>query len=164
MRTLLICLALFATFNANATTEEEVIKTFPRPALRLPAFDGTLLGFDRGEWGGQLVFLDQKGQSTVIHTGNVNGMAKAGDHVLLFSGLEHLTSNSGSIFELVRGESGVPTLRPLLTLEGDPYKIQHADGGTVRFRVSAGRDKQGQWVQRCKSIDADLRLTDIDCL
>jgi hypothetical protein len=165
MRPLLFSLVLFASFNTHAATEEDVIKTVPRfsQQFRLPLSDGTLLGFDAGEWGGRLIFLDRQGQATLINQENVNGLAKAGAHVLVFSGLDHLGGNTGSILELIRDKNGVPTVRPLLALQGTPLAIQQVDGETVLFRVGGGRDKQGKFIYSCKLIGADLQVADIAC-
>ena len=165
MRHILFSLILFASFNAHAATEEDVIKSVPRfsQQFRLPLSGGTLLGFDAGEWGGRLIFLDQQGQTTLINEDNVSGLAKVGAHVLVFSGLAHMSMNTGSIAELIRDKNGVPTVRPLLTLPGTPLQIQQADEETVLFQVSGGRDDQGKFIYSCKSIGADLQVVDIVC-
>ena len=165
MRHILFSLILLVSFNAHAATEEDVINSVPRFSrqFRLPLSDGTLLGFDAGEWGGRLIFLDKQGQATLINEKNVSGLAKAGAHVLVFSGLAHMSMKTGSIAELIRDKNGVPTVRPLLALPGTPLQIQQADGETVLFQVSGGRDDQGKFIYSCKSIGADLQVVDIVC-
>jgi hypothetical protein len=122
-RVLIAVLASCFSCCALADTEEDVIKSMsynPKIKLvhKLAAFDGLLLGFDGGEWGGALIFLGKQGRATKVYDSNIRGIVTAGHRILVFSGLAHMGSNEGKIVELNQVASDPPSARELVVLEG----------------------------------------------
>ena len=66
--------------------------------------DGRLIGVDRGEWGGRLVFIPHRNDGKVIHikNGNIKSILKFKDKLYFFEGLAHLTQNGGALYQLTR--------------------------------------------------------------
>ncbi|MFC0682572.1 HEAT repeat domain-containing protein [Lysobacter korlensis] len=123
------------TERAKAPTTE---MTVPDVALRLD--DGWLVGTSEGEWGGDLVFVQDGNRTKVIATHNVTGIHRLGSRVVVLSGLAHLTANRGAAFELVRKDKdwrlqpwrGLPAapLGNSMTASGE-LLVQTAGGGTL---------------------------------
>jgi HEAT repeat protein len=113
-------------------------KQVPNAALQVP--DGWLLGGDRGEWGGELVFLDRGGRQTTLVDGNIDGVARLGTRIVAVGGLAHLTSNRGLAYEVARDAKGRWSARPWRVLPGAPWGsarrldgswLLDTNGGTV---------------------------------
>ena len=119
---------------------------------KLPAFDGLLLGFDGGEWGGALIFLDKQGRATKVYAGNIKGIVTAGSRTLLFSGLAHMGGNEGKIVEITQTASAPPAARELVALQGEPSAVRQVDEQTVAFQVFTGFDREGKMTYVCKSF------------
>lgn len=113
-------------------------KQVPDAALQVP--DGWLLGGDRGEWGGELVFLDRAGRQKTLIDGNIRGIARLGPRIVAVGGLAHLSSNRGRVYEVARDEKGRWSARPWRVLPGAPSGsslrpdgrwVLDTNGGTV---------------------------------
>ena len=63
---------------------------------------GTLLGINRGEWGGQLTFKpeDTAKKTIEIKRGNIKFIFTFKDKIYFIEGLAHMLTSEGSIFEL----------------------------------------------------------------
>ena len=68
--------------------------------LRTP--DGTFLGRDRGEWGGQLLFQPAGKQTTPapLKEGNIRLIFQANDRVYFIEGLAHMGLNAGALYQV----------------------------------------------------------------
>ena len=156
-RILISILASCFSCCALADTEADVIKSMsynPKIKLlhKLAAFDGLLLGFDGGEWGGALIFLDKQGRATKVYDSNVKGIVTAGHQILVFSGLAHMGGNEGKIVELNQVANDPPSARELVTLEGEPSAVRQVDEQAVAFQVFTGFDRDGKMTYACKSF------------
>jgi len=157
-RVLIAVLASCFSCCALADTEVDVIKSMsyynPKIKLvhKLAAFDGLLLGFDGGEWGGALIFLDKQGRATKVYDSNIRGIVTAGHRILVFSGLAYMGSNEGKIVELNQVASDPPSARELVVLEGEPSAVRQVDEQTVVFQVFTGFDRDGKMTYACKSF------------
>ena len=64
--------------------------------------DGWMVGLDRGEWGGNLNWIDSEGNRTVLLDTNVTSLVRNGTEVFVLSGLSHLSHSSGGIYLAAR--------------------------------------------------------------
>jgi len=65
--------------------------------------NGTLIGFDGGEWGGRLIykpFDNRKKEITVIEKGNIKHLYQLDNKIYFIVGIAHLGLSKGAIFEL----------------------------------------------------------------
>lgn len=85
--------------------------------------DGTMVGRDAGEWGGDLHFISHDGVATRLLNANVLGLKKVDDAVLVFTGLAHLGINEGELVRVQRDHAGWHAT-PLVTLPEAPYGIR----------------------------------------
>jgi hypothetical protein len=82
--------------------------------------NGWLLGFDQGEWGGGLWFVDTNGIATQLHKSNVQGLVETSRGVMIFSGLAHMTLDGGEVLIAPYPIAADTTLHPLAPLDGAP--------------------------------------------
>ena len=90
------------------------------PDVALKVTDGWLVGSNRGEWGGELVHLAINGEQNIILEQNIEDIYKLGDKYIVTTGLAHLFSNRGQIYELYKDKGSAWNSRPWLKLPGSP--------------------------------------------
>jgi HEAT repeat protein len=93
--------------------------------------NGLLLGGDRGEWGGELVYQDEKGATSVLLEQNIHAIHRMPFGVVATVGLAHLTMNSGYLYLVTRGPDGKPNARPWNVLPGAPMKSGVLENGDL---------------------------------
>ncbi len=109
------------------------------PLYELHAFGGELMGDDRGEWGGELMFRDQHGALHRMLGKNVHGILQMPFGVVVFTGLAHLGLDEGQIYLVSPGANGAPTATPFRSLAGAPSEVTRTVSGEVVFKVDSGR-------------------------
>ena len=68
------------------------------PHVALPVDNGWLLGSDRGEWGGSLVFKSNSGEQQNIIDDNIKDIYKYPYGYIVTAGLGHMALSRGSIY------------------------------------------------------------------
>lgn len=61
---------------------------------------GEYIGSDEGEWGGELVFIDQSGSRSTIINGNILSIVPNEKSIYVLTGLNHLGLNTGTVFSI----------------------------------------------------------------
>lgn len=134
------------------------------PQHTLVAFGGTLLGHDRGEWGGRLAFRDADGRVSEIFRENVRAILPHDQGVVVFTGLSHLGTNEGFIHLLRPDPERGFTVDGMHMLDGEPQRIRpDAQTGAIRFQVFTGRMDMrrggGDWIYLCRNLESNGRLS-----
>lgn len=116
---------------------ERVLRT---PDIALKVKDGWFAGSDRGEWGGDLVFIPTEGKAIKILDFNVEDIYSFGSHLIALSGLAHMSMNNGMIHKIYR-KGNEWHAEPWINLPGAPHTswlvetgellINTVDGGSV---------------------------------
>lgn len=135
----------------NMVEKREKVSHTPVVGLRVSG--GWLLGGDRGEWGGELVFKGDKQQSGKIFEENVEGLFRLGGRTIAVTGLAHLGLNDGMIYELNFVE-GKWSASPWRALPGAPRRSGKLKNGEVMVATYGG----GIIIL---SEDGGLRMADI---
>ncbi len=120
----------------NIVENREEIKQVPRVALRVG--DGWLAGSNRGEWGGELVYIADNGNVTEIINSNIEDIYKLGDRYIAITGLAHLTMNNGMIYELFQAADGNWRAKEWLALPGSPRTSWFVETGEILINTSGG--------------------------
>lgn len=105
------------------------------PDHMLAAFDGQLLGGDRGEWGGELVFRDK---DAVIHRmleHNVRAIIRMPFGIAVFTGLAHMGMSKGAIYVVAQERGQLPRASLLHGLSGAPSDIKWTVDNDLVFTV-----------------------------
>lgn len=125
--------------NASNIVEfREQIEQTPDVAYRVEG--GWLLGSNRGEWGGELVYSGDDGTFQEIRSDNIEDIYRLGERYIATSGLAHLTSNYGAVFEVFRKDDRQWQARIWRTLPGAPLASWITLSGDLLIdTVSGGR-------------------------
>lgn len=142
------------------------IKQIPNYAMRFSG--GILMGGDRGEWGGELMFRDGGGADHRLLEENVKGIFKNATGAFVITGLAHLGINEGAIYDLEPTDSrGVPQPRLIHKLIGSPQRILRVPGNVIEIRVDVWENRQSgdpsQPVPRCYALGTNKSLAEIPC-
>jgi len=88
--------------NVNINTERMV-----RGVYRLETDNGTMMGTNRGEWGGELIFKNDTLEYTILNE-NICGIINYNNGIYVLTGLSHLGISEGRIvkLELINGKWG----------------------------------------------------------
>ncbi|MFD0751572.1 hypothetical protein ACFQZS_15575 [Mucilaginibacter calamicampi] len=75
--------------------------------------NGTLVGIDNGEWGGQLLFKpnDGKKKNIEVHKGNIKFIFRYRDKIYFIESLAHLSISEGALFQLIPAKNGFSTTK-----------------------------------------------------
>lgn len=95
--------AVIEVNGRNMQQHREPVREPPAVALKVPG--GWLAGANRGEWGGELMFLPDDGAPVKLFDGNVEDIYAFGDGWIATTGLAHLTMNEGAVLA-VRRDAG----------------------------------------------------------
>lgn len=121
-----LVLALIAASTAHASE------------VSVPAFGGHLLGTDRGEWIGELAFVDPDGTRQVLLRDNVFGISSNGTDAFVIVGLAHGSENRGAVHRLARATDGTLEFREVIPLVGSPSQVRTYSDGSADFLVFEG--------------------------
>lgn len=135
------------------------------PAYALAAYDGLLLGADRGEWGGELLFRGRKGEIHRVLERNVHGIFEMPFGIVVFTGLAHMNSNKGAIYMVNRNRGEDISANIFRTLPGAPRDVFRTESGDVVFRVSTGefRDASREETLDCYLLKKDGTIEALPC-
>jgi len=143
----------------------KVIQAIPDYAL--PAYGGLLLGGDRGEWGGELVFRKQNESIQPVLEKNVHGIFQMPFGIVVFTGLAHMGINEGSIYRVSSSSNGTISVTVLHDLPGAPSDVFRTTANDLVFRVISGKfEKQGAFsvpVKDCYLLDKSGALKPLRC-
>jgi len=137
--------------GGTAERHEHPVKQKPNAALELE--EGWFLGGNRGEWGGELAFVDRRGRQAIVLDDNVAAIARVGQRIVAVSGLAHLFMNHGIVREIAKDAQGRWSTRPWRVLPGSPSQATSLSDGRLWIRTNAGD----------VALSADGRLSMIAC-
>lgn len=119
----------------NMVEHRKEIQEVPHVALRVDG--GWLVGGNRGEWGGELVFIDDAGASSKLLEENVEDIHRLGDRIVALTGLAHLSMNEGKVIEVER-VGGHWKTRMWRALPGAPQGSWLAGTGEILVDTAGG--------------------------
>lgn len=122
--------------TADAVRRERAITQTPHVALR--AERGWLVGGDRGEWGGELVWIGDDGLRRTILAQNIKDIHRLGDRIVATSGIAHLMLNAGAVHEIAPGDDGQWRARPWRILPGTPIESGMTPSGELLVNTLIG--------------------------
>ncbi|MBL8298624.1 MAG: transposase [Rhodanobacteraceae bacterium] len=140
----------------SSTSEEAEPSTVPhRATLGIRYRDGWLLGDHRGEWGGEVVFVPNKGEPyVVIDSGPIDFFAMPFGTIAL-AGYAHMSEDDGYVY-LIGNEDGRVRARRLHGLPGQPRAAYRQKSGALLIRT-----KQGDVLLSATGELAPVRCTGI---
>ncbi|MFC0513602.1 hypothetical protein ACFFGT_05295 [Mucilaginibacter angelicae] len=90
----------FGVSIVNGKLDIKKVNEVNKSVLKIPS--GTLIGVNRGEWGGQLTFKpsDTTKKNIDIKEGNIKFIFKLENKIYFIEGLAHMSYSGGALFEL----------------------------------------------------------------
>lgn len=120
------------TMVEHRTVQREV------PVVALRVAGGWLAGSNRGEWGGEVMFMPDRGNPYHVTDGNIVDIHRLGDRIVATMGLAHMFTNLGQVMELATDAQGRWQARPWRTLPGAPGDVELVAGPQLLFDANAG--------------------------
>jgi hypothetical protein len=115
-----------------------VNKTTTKPSCGIKVPNGFLLGSDRGEWGGELVFTDGASAAVRVIEDNVRGIHQMPFGIVATTGLAHLMLNHGMIYLVEVPASGKPKATKWKSLPGAPRQSGIMADGRLFISCNGG--------------------------
>jgi hypothetical protein len=115
----------------QATTIEQ------SPHVAVKMGDGWLTGSNRGEWGGELVFVDANGKPEILLNDNIHDIYQSNNGTIVVAGLSHLVSSSGRIYLVTKNGSSID-YRILFGLDAAPEESWMTDSKEIYINTSYG--------------------------
>lgn len=115
---------------------ELVRRDIPAPVVYNTPY-GYLAGDSRGEFGGELVFVDHKGQVSIIASINLEDIYRFSFGYVVTEGLAHLSFDTGML-HLITFNEGKPEIAPLYGLLGSPQASQKLMNGDLLIKSRMG--------------------------
>lgn len=112
------------------------IREVPHVAVRVE--DGWIVGTNRGEWGGEIAFVPDKGDARTLARENVRDLHRVGDRIVATTGIAHLSLNQGGVFEVRRGDGGKWRATPWVSLPFVPDSAWPTQDGELWVNVGGG--------------------------
>ena len=128
----------------------------------LPAFDGKLLGTDKGEWIGSLMHQNEVGKIHTLLNENVHGIIQNKAGIFVFTGLSHLSINDGYIYTVTQGQDRAMITKPLGRLPGAPSQVRQLPDGSTTFLVYVGFKNDSPYYE-CYSLTGKIVSRSLDC-
>jgi hypothetical protein len=108
------------------------------PDVGIKVDDGYLVGFDQGEFGGGLVFVDLAGNQSRPLCGNTQGICHLGSDIVAATGVAHLSTNIGILYKVAKGDNGVWQATRWKALPGAPGESGILANGNLCIVCSGG--------------------------
>ncbi|NBD95317.1 MAG: hypothetical protein GVY11_02425 [Gammaproteobacteria bacterium] len=134
---LLRMLSYSSEFAGDATVRRHDQPLVPGLALRVDG--GWLTGSDRGEWGGELVFIDRSGRARVLVRENVQDIHRLGrDKYIAVTGLGHMLTSRGMLYRVQKTPGESWAAERWRRLPGAPVSSALTQGGDVLVSTRRG--------------------------
>ena len=130
--------AVIEVNEGNIMAVRTEIDVVPDVALRVS--NGWIVGNDRGEWGGELMYLDSEGNNYMILNENVQDVHRLGTKLIVIAGLAHLFTNNGIIWILSQDGESIWQAKPWRALPGAPMWSRKTESGEVLISTLGGGD------------------------
>ena len=168
MRSLVLLLLVLCCGCSDRAQEQRPVL----PALRtvkadfvLPAFGGKLLGTDHGEFVGELLFQDADGGLERVLHENVHGIVENKSGIFVFTGLRHLHTNVGYIYEISLTANNDVVANRLGRIPGAPSNVTWHSNGSTTFLVATNRQNpNGGLVHECYELVGKVVNPSFSCV
>ncbi len=118
--------------SIRITDHQAAITRPPRHEIRLDTPAGTLVGDDRGEYGGGLTLLGpNRAPVRQLLTDNVIQLLPVKSGALIVTGLLHLSIDRGALWLFYKDQGGRWSVKKIADLDGHPSAIYNKNGRTV---------------------------------
>jgi hypothetical protein len=100
--------------------------------------DGYLVGSDRGEWGGEIAYVNRAGSARILMPVNTEAIYKTKAGIVAVTGLAHMTFNSGCLFRMSKPAEGEWCASQWCVLPGAPRVSRLLKDGNLFISCDGG--------------------------
>jgi hypothetical protein len=164
-----LILAIYSACSVSAEAQAQTAKGIETRGFHsLSALGGQLIGVDGGEWGGELLFKDQRGTTKRLLNENVRGIVRMpSGTVIILTGLAHKRVNRGAVYTVLGASNEDMRLQLVHDLQGAPRDLVQQSDGALAFRVFTGQfigeGREATAVYACRILDTTLVLRTVEC-
>jgi hypothetical protein len=102
------------------------------------ADDGYLVGSDRGEWGGEIAYVNRAGKARILTPLNTEAIYRTKAGIVAVTGLAHMTFNSGCLFRISKTAEGEWSASKWRVLPGAPRVSRLLKDGNLFISCHGG--------------------------
>lgn len=129
------------------------------PNLALRVTDGWLTGRQKGEWGGELMYIADSGAKQLVVSDNIEDIYRLDDQLIATAGLAHLGGDYGRVYRLIRLAENSTAYRADIWLEL-PSTVKSSwlvQGGELLLNTNKGSilmaADDGLRIAPCRELD-----------
>jgi hypothetical protein len=100
--------------------------------------DGYLVGSDRGEWGGEIAYVNRAGKARILTPLNTEAIYRTKAGIVAVTGLAHMTFNSGCLFRISKTAEGEWSASKWRVLPGAPRVSRLLKDGNLFISCHGG--------------------------
>ncbi|MDT3740459.1 MAG: HEAT repeat domain-containing protein [Candidatus Kapabacteria bacterium] len=104
---------------------------------RLACWNGTLIGEDKGEWGGSLKFIYSNGKHRSLIDDNIHAIYNFNNNIIVLAGSAHLDINRGIVYKLHRVANHILVTK-ILILPGAPISLKKINVNEIMIATIGG--------------------------
>jgi hypothetical protein len=116
----------------------QVVHSKATPTCGLKVAGGYIVGADRGEWGGELVYSSGPSRARILKEENTMAIHRLPVGVVAVTGLGHLSLNRGALYLVKPVEGGGYQARLWKTLPGAPGRSGVLSNGSLYVQSAGG--------------------------
>ncbi len=115
-------------------------KRLIHPNIAIPAFNGWLLGGNRGEFGGELVFQKEERGATpqIVNHENIEDIYKMPFGFIATVGLSHMGSDKGAVLLIEQARNHAVNATKLFALPGAPLSSWPLRSNDILVKTNSG--------------------------
>ena len=122
--------------NTVEGRKEVLITRTPKVGLKVD--DGWLLGDDRGEFGGELVYWASRDSSYIIIDENIQDIFYTPYGIIAVGGLSHMAINDGVLYKILKSKDGKYSAEVYQYLPGASYSNHLLEDGCLLLNTTSG--------------------------
>lgn len=108
------------------------------PSVALKNNNEWFAGSDRGEWGGELVYINSSGKSDVLVDINTHDIFNTDTGIIALTGMNHLMIRDAAIYKILLDDKGRWVAKRHMTLPGSPSLSWRLENGDILINTSQG--------------------------
>lgn len=120
----------------NEVRADNMVQQIPDVAIKVEG--GWLAGSDRGEWGGELVYISASGESTILYDANIVDIHQWGNQYVATAGLAHMGLNDGWLLRIEKHGPARYSVTQWKRLPAAPFSSRLTEGSELVINTYGG--------------------------
>lgn len=108
------------------------------PSTGIAVEGGFIVGDSRGEWGGELMFIDSHSNQQLLAFDNILSVFRWNNQIIAIAGCDHMGANQGELYITQNNTSGKWETQRWFVLPGAPYDFSVTPTGKLKILCQSG--------------------------